>query len=197
MASLVLSVWYEFQEQRFACNFLWARYQRTRQLANLPLIPWMPPDRPVYSFVTSPRGIPHPTVRPIIRGAGMPSSFFRCVSQRLNGAVCFVLSGELDLSNVAAFRADVDKALGGTGDIILQLQELTYLDSTGINLLLDVHRSLSCTNRRIVLVGPTPQVRRILGVLCLAQLMPIVETVEEALLHLATQHPDQTSSAAE
>lgn len=48
------------------------------------------------------------------------------------------LSGELDLANAAAVEAELDTAFGdGNGGIVLDLAELTFIDSTGIALLIN------------------------------------------------------------
>jgi anti-sigma B factor antagonist len=53
------------------------------------------------------------------------------------GATCMIqLRGELDLANAGTFEAELEKALeDGTGHVIVDMTELTFIDSTGIALL--------------------------------------------------------------
>jgi anti-anti-sigma factor len=115
---------------------------------------------------------------------------FHCTQEQLDGAVCFVLDGELELSTVAMFRAEVRVAVGGEGGILLDLQNLRYFDSSGIDILLDIHRVLSQQHRRMAFVHPTPAVRRILSVLNLEQKIPTFFTPEEALAYLRPDYPE-------
>jgi anti-anti-sigma factor len=115
-------------------------------------------------------------------GAGGTS--FSCQAKEVDGAVRLVLSGELDLSSVPIFRANVSEAVGIGGGIIFDFTNLRYLDSSGINVLFDTHRALAHENRRLALVNPSTMVRRILGVLSLEKLMPIFSTIDEALSYV-------------
>jgi anti-anti-sigma factor len=74
------------------------------------------------------------------------------------------------------------------------MQGLRYLDSTGVNALLDGHRSLSRENRRMVLVGASAMVRRILSVLSIEKMMPLFSTVEEALRYMRAPGAEEQSS---
>jgi anti-sigma B factor antagonist len=111
-------------------------------------------------------------------------TFFRVLSQNVEGAAVLTLSGELDLSNVATLEVYACKAVEGRGGIIFDMHDLRYLDSSGIRALLGFERSLSRENRRIALVGPSPLVRRVLGVLSLEEVMPVFGTVDEALSYV-------------
>jgi anti-anti-sigma factor len=108
---------------------------------------------------------------------------FRCTFQRLGGVACLTLSGDLDLASVATFRTYLTAAHEADG-IILDLQDLRYLDSSGINALFDAHRAFAPSGRRIALVGLSPNIRRILSVLDLEDLMPAFPSVDEALAYL-------------
>lgn len=109
---------------------------------------------------------------------------FRCTFQPLGGIICLALSGDLDLASVATFRAHLAMTARDTEGLLLDLRDLRYLDSTGINALLDTYRASGPFGRRIALVGVSPNVRRILSVLNLQPLMPEFVSVEDALAYL-------------
>lgn len=56
-----------------------------------------------------------------------------------DGAVLLIASGEVDLSNVDAFRATLTTAVQDTsGPIIVDLSAVEYVDSGGINVLVSL-----------------------------------------------------------
>jgi anti-anti-sigma factor len=115
----------------------------------------------------------------------MHDDSFRCTLQQLDGSVvCLVLSGELDLASVDTFRPNLNTAALGAYGILLDFHDLRYIDSSGINALLNAHQAFAPSGRRIALVGVSPNVRRILSVLHLEDLMPAFPSVDEALVYL-------------
>lgn len=76
----------------------------------------------------------------------------------------FRLIGELDISNSERLAAALDGELEGQGDITLDLSELTFIDSSGIRVLL---RALDGLNGKgkLVLLAPTSSVRNILALM--------------------------------
>lgn len=109
-------------------------------------------------------------------GAG--GAFFSCHVKKMDGAVCLVLSGELDLSNATAFRADASTTARLNGGIVFDLTRLRYLDSSGINVPLDTQRRLPGENQG-ALIGPSSMVRRVLGVLNIERLVSVFSTLDE------------------
>lgn len=69
-------------------------------------------------------------------------------------AVCLIVIGELDLSNVAGFRTHLREA-ALNDSVVLNFSALTYLDSTAINVLTNAQQHLArdprdaCYHRRI------------------------------------------------
>jgi anti-anti-sigma factor len=73
------------------------------------------------------------------------------------------LSGELDLDGAAAFAAALDPLTTRRGVILLDLADLTFMDSTGINALCQAAQRLG-QRGRIVLLRPNPSVRRVIEI---------------------------------
>jgi anti-anti-sigma factor len=47
------------------------------------------------------------------------------------------VSGELDLANASTLEAELDRALGnGNGEVVIDMEDLSFIDSTGIALLI-------------------------------------------------------------
>lgn len=97
------------------------------------------------------------------------------------------LYGPLTLGNLfefqAALRAMMDPVL------ILDLLELTYMDSAGVGLLVNAHVSAQNHGRKFALAGVSERVQALLEVTHVDQVLlafPTAEKAEAALLGLAT-----------
>lgn len=91
------------------------------------------------------------------------------------------VSGVLDQDTVA----DLDSRLRELVDdsireLVLRLQGLDYVSSAGIGALMDWNLRLGRQQGRLVLVGPTEKVGRILDLLGLTPVFNIVESEDEA-----------------
>jgi anti-sigma B factor antagonist len=73
------------------------------------------------------------------------------------------LKGELDLSGEEALSAAIDAARTRAGQLRLDLSELTFMDSSGLRVIL---RAVLASNGSgpVVLERPSPTVRRLLDV---------------------------------
>lgn len=69
------------------------------------------------------------------------------------------LAGEFDLAAIDAFQAAVDAVPDAQAELVLDLSELTFLDSTGIRAFLVVAGQVS---GGLILRRPTQTVRRVL-----------------------------------
>ena len=84
------------------------------------------------------------------------------------------LAGELDLACAHELR----EALRGIdGDAVLDCSELSFIDSTGLSVLLGGHRRFEAEGNRLQLVGVTQAVHRTLQVAGIDQVL-ILEAAE-------------------
>lgn len=81
----------------------------------------------------------------------------------------FLLRGELDLAGVDALAAAVEASAEAGGDVVFDLTDLSFIDSSGINAFIRVARGLE-GNGRLVLLAPRPEVLRILTLVGLENL---------------------------
>ncbi len=78
-----------------------------------------------------------------------------------SGAPVIAIGGEVDLSNAATLQAKIDEIVGADAErVVLDLSSLTFLDSTGIAVLVQLHNRLGSVQVR----NPTPVVGRIIKV---------------------------------
>jgi anti-sigma B factor antagonist len=79
-------------------------------------------------------------------------------------SVHVVAAGELDVGNVAALHAQLSELRGaGVQHVVLDLRELTFMDSAGVRLILDEDRLARSSGRRFSLIKGVAAVQRVLN----------------------------------
>jgi anti-sigma B factor antagonist len=96
------------------------------------------------------------------------------------------LRGELDLSNVARLhRVIAESASGEAGALVLDLTDLTFMDSAGIRMLVELAGDLASHRRRLLVVlspeNPTHRSLELSGVLPALEVAPTIEAALEQL----------------
>jgi len=82
--------------------------------------------------------------------------------------------GELDIASAPALEHAVSQTLNGQGEEFrLDLSRLTFMDSSGAQALLHVHKRAEGLGRQLVIVSPTREVRMVLEVLGLDQMIDV------------------------
>lgn len=100
----------------------------------------------------------------IVRSHHDPSTLLISVHPQ-RGAVRVVPSGELDLANAGALRAQLDELrAAGFEHVVLDLRDLTFMDSSGVRLILREDRLARSAGRRFALIAGIPSVQRVLTV---------------------------------
>ena len=109
------------------------------------------------------------------------------------GTICLVrVHGEIDLSNAQ----EVSSAIGSAMDqearqLVVDLSDITYLDSSGVALLLRLAERLQSRRRQLHLVVPRGSpVRRVLVFTGLPRVIPVEARLDEALAHIDPGPPD-------
>jgi anti-anti-sigma factor len=97
-------------------------------------------------------------------------------------AVVVVLAGDIDLQRTP----EVHEALKNICQdkpmrVVINLQEVSYMDSSGVGTLVAVFREMSLYNGKMILCGITPRVRALFEITRLDKFFQIHETEEEAL----------------
>jgi len=96
------------------------------------------------------------------------------------------LSGEIDLSNAKALETEIEDAVPNTAlGMVLDLSKLTYLDSSGIRLLLSLAGRLRWRGQDLVLAAPPEsRCRRVLSLAGIDSTVMLETTVDEARARL-------------
>ena len=78
-------------------------------------------------------------------------------------------SGEIDLASYDRFTAAMSPLTGSTGDIVCDLTDVTFMDSSGIRLFVQMQRSRDAGSA-VVLRNPAPNVERVFALTGLSDL---------------------------
>jgi len=103
------------------------------------------------------------------------------------GVMLARVRGEIDLSNVdSTFTTLKRAAAGGADGFVLDLSELSYLDSAGVRLLFTLAHTVTGTGRSVRAVVPRgAHIRRVLELADVEQLIGLDETEDTAVAQLA------------
>lgn len=80
-----------------------------------------------------------------------------------NGSVRMILTGEIDMSSVDLLAWGLATA-PATDKLVIDLANVTFLDSTGVAALVVAHRRAAATGRKLVVVNARGIVRRVLDI---------------------------------
>ena len=95
-------------------------------------------------------------------------------------AVC--LEGEFDLANAPALGEEIDRALESGNDLILDLSETTFIDSSIIEILLRAAQAAGETEHVVVLaLGTAVSVERVLELVEIERVLPRAHDRREAV----------------
>jgi len=104
------------------------------------------------------------------------------------------VGGEIDLGTAAELGDHLVAAMQQAGpDLVLDLSDVSFMDSTGLKVLLAAHKRLQLVGGHFALAAAGRSVRKVLTVTGLDQTFPVAETVDEAL---AALHPATPQAAA-
>ena len=83
-------------------------------------------------------------------------------------------SGDIDIATSPHLRDRLNAAVDdGFGDVVIDLRDIRFMDSTGIAVLLGANKQLRDGGRQLVLRDPSEPVRRVLEMLSLDTVLPI------------------------
>lgn len=94
-------------------------------------------------------------------------------SARRGGDHVITLDGDLEMANVAVIESELNQVeAGDCNGIVLDLRGLSFLDSTGIHLLISAHERATANGRPLALVVDDGPVHRVLDVCGALSILP-------------------------
>jgi anti-sigma B factor antagonist len=107
------------------------------------------------------------TIRALLDGVrGVLTTAFTYRVDRDTDSVTIHLGGEVDLAAAPRVESAIDEALAAEEgvDITIDLDGVTFLDSTGLRVLMAAHARCASEGRSLTLVNPSTAVSRILEI---------------------------------
>lgn len=103
--------------------------------------------------------------------------------RRVEGLTLLTVEGVIKLGESARFFADaLKRVLAEEGShVLVDLSKINYMDSTGIGELVGYLTRFQEVKRKLILVQPSEQIRKLLRVAHLDELFPIFDSLEEAV----------------
>ena len=97
------------------------------------------------------------------------------ISELENGREGVRVTGEVDIYTATQFKEPIEKLIeANTKDIFLDLTDLSYIDSTGIGILIELRSSMS-RDLNMTLINPQKNVVKLLQLTGVDQIFSIVE----------------------
>ena len=103
-----------------------------------------------------------------------------------DGRCLIAVQGELDLFTAPELRARINEAVDeGTRQLVIDLSETAFLDSTGLGVLLGALKRIRSCQGQLVIIDSDENLLRTFRVAGIDQILTIVASEEEALASLA------------
>ena len=93
-----------------------------------------------------------------------PNSSFAARVAPHDGRPVVAVSGEIDTKTAGEFRRAIESAIAGHGRIEVDLSDATFMDSTGLSVLVAAYHDLGQAREAIVLRSPPPPIRKVLDI---------------------------------
>jgi anti-anti-sigma factor len=106
------------------------------------------------------------------------------ITQRaVKNATVLDLKGDLTYSNRAVFKTAAEQARSrGCRHLIVNLEQVRFVDSSGLGLLVLLSQSFKLQQAQVSLLKPQNYVREILSLANIPKMVPVYETEDEALM---------------
>jgi anti-sigma B factor antagonist len=97
------------------------------------------------------------------------------------GVSIVVFTGEIDLESSPAAREVLLKCFGHTGNVIVDLSEVSYIDSSGVASLVEALQAAKKNGSQFALAAVSEPTRRVLELARLDKVFTLYDSVELAL----------------
>jgi anti-anti-sigma factor len=116
-------------------------------------------------------------------------------TERHDGVAVARLSGDVDISRAAAIRAGLLRVLSNLDfGLVLDLRDVTYLDSAGVNVLFEVAERLASRQQALAAVVPeTALIQRVLTLVNIESAIDTHPTVDGAVAAIRNLTPTDES----
>ncbi len=107
---------------------------------------------------------------------------FEVREERRDGVPVVRVRGEVDVATAPALRESLDGAVdGGPGTVVVDLSEVTFIDSTGLGVLIGARKRCVDSGRAFRVVVADPRILKVFQITGLDELFTIHPALEPAL----------------
>jgi anti-sigma B factor antagonist len=93
------------------------------------------------------------------------------------------LDGELDLASASLFKREIESAeIAATPTVVLDLENLEFIDSTGLRIILAAHERSRERGQEFAVTRGSPQVQRLLSITRVGEHLHIIAPPDEMLV---------------
>lgn len=110
--------------------------------------------------------------------------------RREHGVVITEVTGDMDMSTVAGLRERVFGLADSGQPLIVDLNRITFIDSTGLGALIGAARRAQAHGGTVHAVCSRPQTRKLLWLTGVDRRIPLTATVDGALMLLTASRDD-------
>lgn len=112
----------------------------------------------------------------------MSDTPFQLSSSRVGDAVVLSIVGEIDMATAPEVSRAIDGGQNGVTRVVVDLAEVTFLDSSALNALVHAQRDLAANDIAFRIVSPSDQaVRNIFDITHLTGPLSVVDSLDDAL----------------
>ena len=104
-----------------------------------------------------------------------------------SGDICILFPeiSQVDVTNSVEFGRQLSEALGGAKRFILDLDNVSFMDSSGLGCIISTLRTVNEEKKNLVICNINDAVRVLFEMVRLSQIAVLVKTREEALVKLS------------
>ena len=82
----------------------------------------------------------------------------------VDGSAVVSVAGDVDLASAVHLREVMDDALGRSSHLVVDVAEMTFIDSSGLSALVHAHRHAAEAGGSLTLRSPSPTLKRLLSI---------------------------------
>ena len=91
-------------------------------------------------------------------------------------ATLISLKGEVDIYSIGKFRESIEERIKTqASEIILDCTELSYMDSTGMGVLIELRNKAKDMGQKIIMMNPRPNIKKLLNITGVDKIIYIIE----------------------
>ncbi|PKM59418.1 MAG: anti-sigma factor antagonist [Firmicutes bacterium HGW-Firmicutes-4] len=86
------------------------------------------------------------------------------------------IKGEIDIYSIEKFRETIEEKMKTqAAEIILDCSELSYMDSTGMGVLIELRNKSKEMGQKIIMMNPRPNIKKLLALTGVDKIIDIVD----------------------